>query len=50
MEILGILPVLLFYILPIVFIIWFAVNMVKLQKEKNEILRTIAKRLDNKEI
>ncbi|MFF3099914.1 hypothetical protein [Viridibacillus arvi] len=50
MEILAILPVLLFYILPIVFIIWFAVNMVKLQKEKNEILRTIAKWLDNKEI
>lgn len=44
----SILPILslLFYLVPLVFIIWFVITFIKLQKEKNEILRTIADKLN----
>lgn len=45
----SILPLLLIYVLPIAFIIWFTITIVKLQKEKNEILQTIADKLDSLE-
>ncbi|MFJ6210289.1 hypothetical protein [Lysinibacillus sp. NPDC092081] len=35
------LPILLFYVLPIAFVIWFTISMVKLQRERNEILKEI---------
>lgn len=38
---LAIFPILLFYILPIAFFIWFTISMVKLQRERNEILKEI---------
>lgn len=37
---------LLFYLAPAVFVIWFMVKLLKLHKEKNEILRTIAEKLN----
>lgn len=37
---------LLFYLAPIVFIIWFLLKFLKIQKEKNEILRSISTKLD----
>lgn len=36
----------LFYIAPIVFIIWFLIKFLKLQEEKNLILRNISEKLD----
>lgn len=36
----------LFYIVPIVFVIWFLVKFLNIQQEKNNILRTIADKLD----
>lgn len=36
---------LLFYIAPIVFIVWFLLRILKLQREKNEILRDISDKL-----
>lgn len=43
-----ILPILgfLYYIVPIVFIIWFLINFLKIQKEKNLILRDISDKID----
>jgi len=38
--------IIFFYIAPIVFIIWFLIKFLKVQQEKNEILRTIADKLD----
>ncbi len=35
-----------FYIAPVVFVIWFLVKFLKLQQEKNKILRTISDKLD----
>ncbi|WP_180955321.1 hypothetical protein [Peribacillus deserti] len=37
---------LLFYIAPVIFIIWFLVRMIRLQEEKNKILRNISEKLD----
>ncbi len=37
---------LLFYLVPLVFIIWFLLTFIKLQKEKNRILRTIAEKIE----
>ncbi|MBD7909659.1 hypothetical protein [Sporosarcina gallistercoris] len=44
----SILPILslLFYVVPLVFIVWFVITFIRLQKEKNEILRTIADKLN----
>lgn len=36
----------IFYIAPVVFVIWFLIKILKVQQEKNEILRTIAEKLD----
>lgn len=36
----------LYYIVPIVFIIWFLINFLKIQKEKNLILRDISDKID----
>ncbi|MGG0657632.1 hypothetical protein [Rummeliibacillus pycnus] len=36
----------IFYIAPVVFIIWFLIKFLKVQQEKNEILRAIAEKLD----
>ncbi|WP_158541078.1 hypothetical protein [Sporosarcina sp. BI001-red] len=47
--IISLLPILslLFYLVPFVFIIWFLVTFIKLQKEKNQILRTIADKMND---
>lgn len=37
---------LLFYLVPIVFIIWFLLKFLKIQQEKNAILKTISEKLD----
>ncbi|WP_397538495.1 hypothetical protein [Rummeliibacillus pycnus] len=39
---------LIIYITPIVFVIWFMVTMVKLQKENNRILQSIDEKLNRK--
>jgi len=36
----------LFYLAPVVFIIWFLIKFLKLQQEKNKILKTISDKLD----
>lgn len=36
----------LFYIAPVAFVIWFLIKLLKIQQEKNEILRAIAEKLD----
>ncbi len=43
----AILPILLFYILPIAFVIWFTFSMVKLQRERNENLKEIVNEMKN---
>ena len=43
----SILPLLLFYVVPIGFVIWFALTIVRLQKEKNEILQSIADKVES---
>lgn len=45
----SILPILslLFYLVPIVFIVWFLLKFLKIQKEKNIILKSISDKLDN---
>jgi len=45
----SILPILslLFYLVPIVFIVWFLLKFLKIQKEKNLILKSISDKLDN---
>ncbi|MBM7655265.1 uncharacterized BrkB/YihY/UPF0761 family membrane protein [Neobacillus cucumis] len=37
----------LFYIAPVVFIIWFLIKFLKIQQEKNNILKSISEKLDN---
>ncbi|MBS4206181.1 hypothetical protein [Lederbergia citrea] len=46
----SILPFLMFlvYVVPIIFVIWFAVSVVKLAKERNRTLQDILRKLDNK--
>ncbi|MGG1273858.1 hypothetical protein [Priestia aryabhattai] len=34
------------YIAPIIFIVWFSISFLKIQKEKNKILNSIADKLD----
>jgi len=34
------------YIAPIIFIIWFSIKFLKIQQEKNKILRSISDKLD----
>jgi hypothetical protein len=41
----GIIAALIFYVIPALFIIWFIVNMVSLQRERNAILREILEQL-----
>lgn len=43
-----ILPIvgLFIYLIPIVFIVWFLLKFIKLQEQKNEILRIIADRMN----
>ena len=36
----------LFYIAPVIFVIWFMIKFLKVQQEKNKILRTISDKLD----
>ncbi|WP_199670771.1 hypothetical protein [Rummeliibacillus sp. POC4] len=36
----------IFYIAPLIFVIWFLIKFLKVQKEKNEILRAIAEKKD----
>lgn len=45
-AIFAFIPILI-YLFPIVFVIWFLVKYLKIQQEKNEILRTIANKLKN---
>ncbi|GKV68668.1 hypothetical protein NCCP2716_11660 [Sporosarcina sp. NCCP-2716] len=44
----AILPLLslLIYLLPLVLLIWFAVTFLKQQKERNELLREISRKID----
>lgn len=49
MEALAILPILLMiiiYLAVLGFIIWFAVNLIKAQKERNDVLKEISIKLD----
>ncbi len=48
-AIFAFLPILtmFFYLVPVLFVIWFLVKFLKIQQEKNEILRTIADKLNN---
>jgi hypothetical protein len=39
---------LLSYLIPIVFISWFLISFIKIQKERNSILRDLSLKLDNK--
>lgn len=47
-SVLAFLPIItiLFYIAPVVFVIWFMIKLLKIQQEKNKILRTISDKLD----
>ncbi|MBT2647026.1 hypothetical protein J7E52_09895 [Bacillus sp. ISL-34] len=40
----------LFYLIPIAFIVWFLISFIKTQKERNIILRDISLRLDKYKI
>ncbi|MEH7353734.1 hypothetical protein V7150_09155 [Neobacillus drentensis] len=44
----SIIPIItiIFYIAPIAFIIWFLVKLLKIQQEKNKILKPIADKID----
>ncbi|WP_088068730.1 hypothetical protein [Gottfriedia luciferensis] len=37
----------LFYLAPIIFIIWFLLKFLKIQQEKNQILKSISNKLDH---
>lgn len=41
------LPFLLFFIVPILFIVWFSSTIIKLQKETNKLLGLIAEKISN---
>ena len=45
-AIFSIFPILIIYIAPVAFVIWFLIKLLKVQQEKNEILRAIAEKLD----
>ena len=38
----------LFYIIPIVFVIWFLIKYLHVQQEKNEILKSLVEKIDKK--
>lgn len=38
----------IFYLTPIIFIIWFLMKFLKIQQEKNRILKSISDKLDKK--
>ena len=40
----------LFYLIPIAFIVWFLISFLKIQKERNILLRDISLRLDKYKI
>lgn len=42
----SIIPI-LFYIAPFVFMIWFLLKLLKVQQEKNQILKSISDKLDH---
>jgi TRAP-type C4-dicarboxylate transport system permease small subunit len=46
----SILPIALIviYVLPIAFVIWFMISVIKLAKERNQTLREISSKLNNK--
>ena len=48
MDFFDIMPLLgtLFYLIPTAFVVWFLVSFLKTQKERNNILREISKKLD----
>lgn len=37
---------LFFYIAPIIFLVWFLIRFLKIQQEKNQILKAISEKLD----
>ncbi|PGL69078.1 hypothetical protein CN925_16410 [Bacillus sp. AFS055030] len=45
-PLLSIIPI-LFYLAPLVFIIWFLLKFLKIQQEKNQILKRISDKLDH---
>ncbi|WP_158587607.1 hypothetical protein [Neobacillus notoginsengisoli] len=44
----GIVPILFFFVIPGVFIVWVSLEVIKLQREKVELLKLIYKRIDEK--
>jgi len=40
------LPMILFYLVPIIFVVLFLVKFLKMQQERNKILKTISDKLD----
>lgn len=47
----GIIPILILlmiYVVPIVFVVWFALTVIKLQKEKIQLLKSIDDKLSSK--
>ncbi len=38
-----------FYLAPVIFIIWFLIKLLKVQQERNSILKDISSKLDKKE-
>ena len=48
MDFFDVMPILviLFYLIPTVFVVWFLISFLKTQKERNNILREISRKLD----
>ncbi|WP_071458493.1 hypothetical protein [Bacillus massilinigeriensis] len=42
----GFIPLLLFYVLPIAFVIWAILTFIKLQKQKVELMKELVSKLD----
>lgn len=45
----ALIPFLIFYLIPIIFVVWVAFRILDNQKETNEILRKISTKLDGKD-
>lgn len=45
---LAILPLLIMYVLPIIVGIWFAISLIKLQRERNMLLKEVVEKLSER--
>lgn len=45
---LAILPLLIIYVLPIIVGIWFAISLIKLQRERNMLLKEVVEKLSER--